>query len=124
MVTAHNLQHTVRGNMSLYAEYIAELGKDKIIESPSGFATYRYLNEGRSVYLIDVYIIPSERKKGAASYFADMIIKEAKERGCTEFLGSVEPSSPGSTISLKVQLAYGMHLHSAANNAIILRKDI
>lgn len=110
--------------MSLYADYISERTTDKIIESPSGFATYRYLNEGKSVYIIDIYTVPEDRKKGAASVLADLVAEEARGKGCTEMLGSVCPSAKGSTTSLKILLGYGFSLLSASNDAIIMRKDI
>lgn len=110
--------------MSLYADYLAERSSDKIIEGTSGFATYRYLNDGKSVYVIDIYTVPSERKKGAASLLADLVAKEAKEHGCIEMLGTVVPSAKGSTISLRVLLGYGFELQSADKDLVVFRKDI
>lgn len=110
--------------MSLYADYLHERTTDSIIEGPSGFATYRYINDGKSVYIIDIYTVPAERKKGAAAQLADLVAKEAKGRGCTEMLGTVVPYTNGSTISMKVLLGYGFELASAEQNLIIFRKDI
>lgn len=109
--------------MSLYANYIRERTNDEIIETDTGFATYRFLNE-KQVYLVDIFILPEHRKLGDASAISDSICRLAKERGCTELLGSVVPSTKGSTESLKVLLAYGMRLDSAANDLIIFKKDI
>ncbi len=120
----HNRLHTARGKMSLYSDYIKERTYDHIMERPSGFATYRYINEGRSVYIVDIYTIPAARKKGNAAFLADLIANEAREAGCSEILGSVQPSAKGSTASLAVLLAYGFTLHSATNDAIIFRKDL
>jgi GNAT superfamily N-acetyltransferase len=78
----------------------------------------------KSVYIIDIFTIPESRKKGEAAQLADLIAAEAKERGCTEMLGSVVPSTKGSTASLKVLLAYGMTLKEAGQDFIIFRKDI
>lgn len=110
--------------MSLYADYLFERTNDKIIESPSGFVTYRYINEGRSVYIIDIYTIPKEREKKVASLLADMVAKEAKELGAVEMLGTVVPSAKGSTASLKVLLGYGFQLQIATNDVIVFRKDL
>ncbi len=101
-----------------------ERTNDLIIESDNGFATYRYVNDGRSVYIIDIYSSPDIRRTGTASYFADAICKEAKEKGCTEVLGSVVPSAKGSTLSLQVLLGYGMQLSAASNDFILFRKDL
>lgn len=110
--------------MSHYAKYIAEKTDDKIIENMSGFATYRYLNDGKSVYIVDIYVVPKERSKGKASLFADIIAKEAKEKGAIEMLGSVVPSNKSSTTSLKVLLAYGFELKSSSNDFIVFRKEL
>lgn len=110
--------------MSHYADYLKEKTDDKIIESETGFASYRYLNDGKTVYIIDIYVIPLFRKSGAASDMADIIVTEAKERGCTELLGTVMPSNKNSTDSLKVLLGYGMKLQSISGEFIIFRKDI
>lgn len=110
--------------MSLYADYIIERTQDSIIEGPSGFVTYRYLNEGRSVYIIDIYTVPDERQKGSAAILADLVADEARSKGTKEMLGTVVPSTKGSTISLKVLLGYGMQLMSATNDMIVFRKDL
>lgn len=124
MVTGLSRQFIVRGNMSLYGDYIRERTTDNIIEAPSGWATYRYLSDRKSVYIVDIYTVPEERKKGGASALADMIAEEAKERGYTEMLGTICPSAKGSTNSMKALLGYGFELMSASNDAIILRKDL
>lgn len=76
------------------------------------------------MYIIDIYTVPEERKKGAASILADLVAIAAKEKGCVEMLGTVMPSAKGSTASLKVLLGYGFELKSACNDAIIFRKDL
>jgi predicted GNAT family acetyltransferase len=109
--------------MSLYSEYLLERTTDKIIELEYGFVTYRYLNE-KQVYIVDIYIKPDSRKSGRASMLADQVVKEAKEKGCTELIGTVNPSCAGSKESLKVLFAYGMDLLSSQNNIILCKKDI
>ncbi len=110
--------------MSLYADYLTERTTDHIIEGPSGFVTYRYMNEGRTVYVMDIYTAPGVRKTGQASVLADLVAEEAKSKGATEMLGTVVPSTKGSTASTKVLFAYGMTLLSASNDLIVFRKDI
>jgi ribosomal protein S18 acetylase RimI-like enzyme len=110
--------------MSLYANYIKEKTTDHILESEHGFLTYRYLDEDKSVYIIDLYVMPDFRKIGIASAMADHVVAEAKLRGCTKLLGSVVPSNKYSTDSLKVLLAYGMILESASNDFVIFKKEI
>lgn len=109
---------------SHYSDYLKERTNDLILEIPEGFATYRYLTDSVTVYIIDIYVVPDSRKNGAAAHLADIIVKEAKERGCNTLLGSVVPSTKGSTTSLKVLLGYGFRLNYAANDLIVFRKDI
>lgn len=108
----------------MYAQYISERTDDLILETDLGFATYRYLDAGETVYIVDIYIIPEVREKGAASRIADAVVLEAKNRGANKLLGSVVPSMKNSTVSLKVLLGYGMSLQSSANDFILFKKDI
>ncbi len=71
----------VRGNMSLYAEYLKERTYDEIIETDEGFATYRVIEEGKAVYIVDIYVTPEARKAGLASKLADQIAEIANSRG-------------------------------------------
>ncbi len=110
--------------MSLYAEYLTERTGDHIFETVNGFATYRYLNDGKSVYIIDIFVKPEYRKGRIATVMANHICFEAKEKGATELLGTVNPSAKNSTSGLRVLLAYGMSLLSASQDVIVLRKDL
>lgn len=110
--------------MSLYADYIKEKTSDNIIENGGGFATYRYLDQGKTVYIIDIFVPKTVRRNHNASLMADEIVKEAKSKGCTKLIGSIIPSNKNSTMSLRVLLGYGMNLESATNDFIIFRKDI
>lgn len=109
--------------MSLYADYIKEHRNDGCIESDKGFCTYRFLNE-KQVYIVDIYVVPSQRKSREASLMADLVVKTAKDKGCTQLLGTVVPTAKNSTESLKVLLGYGMELDSSSNDMIIMKKDI
>lgn len=110
--------------MSFYADYIKERTNDLILECDHGFATYRYINDGKSVYIVDIFIIQAGRKSGAATALAEIICHEAKTKGCTEVLGTVVPSTKNSTASLKVLLGYGMELKSSGQDLIIFKKDL
>ena len=110
--------------MSLYAKYLVERTNDKILETNHGFATYRFLLGEKSVYLIDIFVDSDFRNSGKAAQMADEIAALAREQGCTKMLGSVVPSTKGSTASLRVLLTYGMSLKSATNDFIVMEKDI
>lgn len=110
--------------MSLYSEYLKERTNDEILETHEGFATYRFLPDTKSVYIVDIYVIPEARKKGVAGELADKIMDIAITKGCKEMIGTVVPSAKGATTSLKVLLGYGMTLKSATENLIIFRKEL
>jgi GNAT superfamily N-acetyltransferase len=110
--------------MSHYKEYLLEKTNDKIMETEIGFATYRSLNDGKTIYIIDIYVVPEYRKTGVAGEMADLILAKEKPSGCVELLGTVIPSNKNSTASLSVLMAYGMKLHSASNDLIVFRKDV
>lgn len=104
--------------------YLTERTEDKIIEIPEGFATYRYFPHTKSCYIVDIYVKPEFRKSKIASEMANIIAKHAKNDGYTSLIGTVAPSAKGSTDSLRVLLAYGMHLDSAERDVVVFRKEI
>jgi ribosomal protein S18 acetylase RimI-like enzyme len=109
---------------SMYGLYLKEKTDDLIKETEQGFATYRYLDDSKTVYIIDLYVHPDFRQTNIASTIADNIVEEAKAKGCIKLLGSVVPSNKNSTVSLKVLLAYGMSLESSSNDFIVFKKGI
>lgn len=94
--------------MSLYGDYIAEREGAGIVENEHGFATYKVI--GPECYIVDIYVVPAQRKAGMAASFADQIAQIAVERGCKYLTGSVDPTAPSATASAKVLLAYGFKL--------------
>lgn len=109
---------------SLYAQYIHEKTRDKISEWRNGFLVYQILNDGKTLYIKDIYVVPDERRSGIAAGMADSVVDHAKAMGAVELLGTVVPSSKNSTDSLRVLLAYGMSLQSSSQDLVVLRKDI
>lgn len=109
--------------MSLYADYIKEHRNDQCIESDKGFCTYRYIND-KQVYIVDIYVAPAYRNSKEASNMADLVVKEAKDKGCTQLLGTVVPSANNSTGSLKFLLGYGMSLDSSTDNLIVFKMEL
>jgi len=110
--------------MSHYASYIREVTADHILETEGGFATYRYLNDDKTVYIIDIFVAPEHRRSRVSFAMIDEIVDRAKKIGCIELLGTVSCSNPKADASLKAHIAYGMTLSGAQNGAIIFRKDI
>jgi len=108
--------------ISHYGQYISErLGKS-LIEDENGFATYFMVND--VCYIEDVYVIPEKRKTGIVFAYADKIVEEAKAKGMKVLIGTVKPSAAGSTVSLKVLLAYGFQLESAVEDFIFFKKSL
>lgn len=107
----------------MYGDYIKEQRGDDIIETSFGFASYRFLNE-KQVYLIDIYVAPEFRNRSAGTELTQMVCKIAKDRGCSELIGSVAPQAKDSTKSMKLLLGYGMTLQSASNDLIIFKKEL
>ena len=110
--------------MSLYGDYVKERLGDFILETDYGFATYRYINDKKTVYVVDLFVIPEMRKKGLASDLTDKIVEIAKKEGATELWGTVSPQAVNPTDSIKALLAYGMTFLSSTEQIIIFRKDI
>lgn len=110
--------------MSLYAEYLLERTSDKILEMDFGFATYRHIPDQKVTYIIDIYVKPDHRRQNFAALMADQISQEAKDIGHTKIIGTVVPSSKGSTASLRVLLGYGMKLQSSGHDVIIFEKEL
>lgn len=108
---------------SMYAKYLKERTDDGILENQAGFATYRILN-GKSLYIVDIYILPEFRKSGEASRMADLLADIGRVAGCTEMLGTVNPSAKNSTDNLRVLIAYGMKLSASTDNVIIFKKEL
>jgi hypothetical protein len=108
--------------MSLFAQYTRERGGKDIIETERGFATYQFFPD--SVYIEDIFVSPEYRKTNEASKMADIIAEMARSKGITKMYGTVCPSANGSTISMKVLLAYGFSLDNSSNNLIVLKKDL
>jgi len=112
--------------MSMYGDYISEHRGDGIVESESGFASYRFvsLDGTPAIYLVDIYVRKELRKTSVASDMADKVCAIGREKGCRYLMGSVAPGANKATDSLKVLLAYGMTLHSASEALIVFKKEL
>lgn len=107
---------------SNYGLYIKERENRCIYEDRKGFATYS-IND-KSCYIQDIFVKKEFRQENVASEYADKITEIARNNGCTFLIGSVCPTTSGSTESLKVLLGYGFKLDHAVNNMIYFRKEI
>lgn len=108
--------------MSLYAEYIEELGLKHMYETEKGFIIYSFLDDG--CYLEDVYVAKAFRDQKVAKQLYDEISVIAKEKGCKRLFTSVLTTVKNSTRNLQILLHYGMKLQSVTNNFILLSKEL
>lgn len=112
----------------MYFDYLKEREPElNILQVEHGFALYKYIpfkNGELAVYIQDIYITPEKRKSHGASYLANIIYKEAKEKGIKTMLGSVCPSAVASQTSLQVLISFGMTIHSSEHDLIWFYKDI
>lgn len=107
----------------MYADYLKEREDREVYEGPFGFASYKFL-DGGLCYIIDIYVVPEERKTYAAATMADAIVKLAKEKGCTSLVGSVDTNAKDPTANMKVLLAYGMSFDSIGGSMLYFKKEI
>lgn len=110
--------------MNLYEAYIKERLGDFYYENEEGFATYRYLDDGKTLYIVDLYVRPECRRTRAGTAITDAIVAIGKKAGATALLGTVSPQANNATNSLKALLSYGMTLHTVNEQVIVFRKDI
>lgn len=108
--------------MTLFAEYIKERLNKEIIEDERGFATYLFMDDG--VYVEDIFVKKEYRDTGVAKEMLDKISMIAKDKGCKKIIGTVVPSTAGSTHSLQAAFAYGFKLDSSRQNLIVYIKDL
>lgn len=102
---------------SHYASYIYErLGKS-IIEDDRGFATFSYIND--MCYIEDIYVAPAHRLQSVGSEYANQISNEARAKGATKLVGSVNLKAKNGTASMRALLAYGFELDFCDNNQMI-----
>jgi GNAT superfamily N-acetyltransferase len=111
----------------MWLNYLKERNPElNVYECDKGFATYKYMNLGeyKAVYIEDIYVAPEYRNENVASKMSSIIRDIAKQEGCKYMLGTVCPSSNGSTDSLRVLLAHGMTLLKSEDNLIWFYKDL
>lgn len=107
---------------SLYAQYAKERLGQETVESEKGFATYEI--NGDECYIVDIYVVPSERRSGEASRLADRITEIALAKGCKVLTGTVYTRARGATASIKTLLAYGFEFASSTDDALIFLKEL
>lgn len=103
-------------------EYLKERENKNVLEIEDAFCVYQEFPE--FIYIQDIYVRPEKRKTGVASFLANKVCEQAREKGMKTLIGSVDVTALGATESLKVLLAYGMSVDSIVGNVIYFKKDI
>lgn len=110
--------------MSHYANYIKEKDGIETIETPVGFITYKFLDDGKTVYIFDCYIKPKSRGQGHCWKFVNIVECKAKEKGYTTNLTSVQLSIPKASRNILTYMGYGYEIISAKDGIVYLSKEI
>lgn len=111
----------------MYFDYLKERSETEVYVTSKGFATYKPWGvevPGDAIYLVDLYVKPEFRNTKHAVDLGDAVCRIGQERGCKYLVGSVVPSSKGSTHSLNRLLSYGMTLAKAEADQIWLIKEL
>lgn len=91
--------------VSLYGRYIKEREGKDILEYDDAFGSYEIGDD--YIYLVDVYVIPENRRKKRFGEIESEVANIGKENGCKWILATVDPEAKNSDISNKVLLSYG-----------------
>ncbi len=91
--------------MSLFADYWREKGH-LIVETQRGFMSAIIHNT--MCYVDNFYVRPEYRGTGTALQITLQIIKQAKERGCTDFAAEIYKADPLYEYIVSVHRHFGM----------------
>jgi len=109
----------------MWLEYIKERTNKSVLElKDEGFAVYYLYLAEEAIYIEDIYVKPSLRKSSIASTMLNTVLELGKKEGLKYVLGSCDPTTKGSTISMKAMLATGFNLYKVENGLVFLRKRI
>lgn len=108
----------------MWADYIKETFGKEMLQNEYGFATFYIVPETTVCYLEDIYVAPEFRRAEFGSELEDAVIKWAKERYCTEIMGSVNLNIATPERSMNVLLSRGYKLTSATPTMLYFRKQL
>lgn len=91
--------------MSLYAEYWREKGHI-IVETQRGFMS-AIIHSG-VCFVDNFYVVPKYRGTSTALHLTLQIIKQAEDRGCTEFAAEIYKSDPLYDYIVRLHRHFGM----------------
>lgn len=108
--------------MSLWSDCIAERQGHRVIEEPFGFIEFHIVD--KICIVDDLYVVPTERRKGLAWGLADRVSVIAKAAGCTHLWSGIYADSLTANDALRANLAYGFEWKGIDGGRIILLKEL
>lgn len=109
--------------MKMYQEYLSEREATNIIyREDRGFITWKFIDD--AVYIVDVYVVPQERKSGLATALASEVYNIAYGEGMIFVIGSVDVKACDPTTSVEVLLAHGMRITGVSGDIIWFKKRL
>lgn len=107
----------------MYEEYIKEVEGSEMVKDETGFAVYKFLDNGQVCYITEIYVLPPHRNLRNCQKLGDKVSEIAKERGAKSLFGSVGVGINNAERSIKMLIDYGMKLHSANEKIIYFMKE-
>lgn len=109
----------------MWLDYVKERTNKKVAKiADSGFAIYYHYASEKSLYLEDIYVVPDKRQTKVGVTLLNMIIEEARKAKVFSILGSIDPETNNSDISLKAMLNYGFKPYKISNGLLFLKKEL
>lgn len=108
--------------MELYKQYIAERENAHLFYNDIGFITWEY--GSNSIYIIDIFIIPSERQSGKGKELEQVVLNEAKLRGYKTIICSCCTDTNNWQTSLQILKKVGYEEMMRETNMIWLFKEL
>jgi len=109
--------------MSMWADYIREMGLLEIIEEEYGWVTF-HIQEPSSVVINDLYVRPANRRSGKGTLLLQQVEDFALKFGCTTILVGIHRESATKSGTYAAALVSGFVVHEEAKLCTIMRKDL
>ena len=107
---------------TLYAKYINEREGAHIVETPSGFCTYKIKNQ--ECFIIDLFVAQEARKSGEARRLIELLNSIAHESDCNVITANILLADPGANTTLAASLAIGLSVKRANADVLLITLPI
>lgn len=109
--------------MSMWADYVREMGLLEIIEEEYGWVTF-HIQEPSSVVINDLYIRPADRRSGKGTLLLQKIENFALKFGCPTILAAIHRESATKSGTYVAALVSGFVVQEETKLCTIMRKDL